>query len=124
MILTSADGSQYERIGDQIYVVKTRRVMLYATVTFFILAVIVGAYDYIKDIMRSFSGYKDIMSGNDAAKGVLKISGYTRGNFIRTAVMFVLIFLFIVSAKFINVKTPISKEQVPNDVLLQMNETN
>lgn len=58
----------------------------------FLLAcfVVLFVYDYTKDIIRIFSGYMNILNG-DEVQGAIKVMGYTRPNVIRGILMFALL---------------------------------
>lgn len=83
-----------------------------------ILVVLLFVYDFFKDSLRNFSGFKDVMSGNSPI-GAAKLSGYTRGNIIREMMKYGGLALIFIFSYFGFNTTPIKFEQLPNHIKLQ-----
>jgi hypothetical protein len=74
------------------------------------------AYDWIKDKMRVFSGYNDILHGQ-GVEGMKKVYGLTSGNMQRGMIIAGMIIGLLLVSKFIEAqKKEISVEQVPEDI--------
>lgn len=116
MRYTSENGKTYEKIDDQYYIVTRRKWLLYTTGTLVTILLILVIYDYIKDLMRKVSGYRDVMRG-DGMLGMSKVYGFTRSNFVRGIILLLLTALIAVSVRFLEVKRPVEVEDVPEDIL-------
>ena len=80
-----------------------------ALTVLFVLLVIIGLYDWIKDWMRYFSGAKDIIQGN-ALMGGAKLYGFTKHNLIRSLAMAAIVVLMLIIAYFGTYEVTIQQE--------------
>jgi hypothetical protein len=86
-------------INGKIYEHQTNLYVLGFMIICIVSLIIFVLYDWLKDIMRWFSGVKDIYNNNNG--GVLKILGWTKGNLTRTILIFVLAGLITLSGFFL-----------------------
>lgn len=105
-----------------VYIVEERIYLIYLTIFSIFLLFCVIIYDYIKDFFRVLSGYKDIFTSDNSIQGVVKLTGYTKGNIIRYIIMLLLVIISIVSFYFSNKYTIIALKDVPTDVLKKYNK--
>lgn len=77
------------------------------------MGILVGVYDYVKDIIRFFSGVKDLFGKGSGQSGVMKIAGFTVGNMQRYVIMTVLFILAFVGFYILSIvsRRKISKEE-------------
>ncbi len=78
-----------------------------------IATVLMIVWDRIKDILRQFSGYKDLYNGN-VQSGLSKRMGFTRSNIQRGLIIVCLMILTYVSFKWSSSTMPLT--QAPVDV--------
>ena len=112
-------GKIYNIKENEVYLVETNMLMVYAGVVSFIAFVILFIYDYGKDLLRTISGYGNILGGN-ATKGAIKVMGYTKGNIKREIGLIVLFILAIVFGYFSRQETLLSLSEVPVDIKKQL----
>jgi len=86
-------------INRKLYEHKTNLYTLGFMIICIVCLIIFVLYDWIKDTIRWFSGVKDIYNNN--TNGILKIFGWTKGNFMRSIIIFILIALIIISGLFL-----------------------
>jgi hypothetical protein len=119
MDIQGKDGNTYNIVGKQVYIVETRKSMLYATVFFLLCFIGLFMYDYVKDAMRVISGYGNILNGN-SIQGGLKVMGYTEGNIKRGVGLVVLFILMIGSGYFSRRLRLLTQSEIPDDIKIKM----
>ncbi len=115
--IDSKDGSKYEIFTKEqrAFVISTNR--LYSNMFFglFIALIVAIGYDYIKDLMRTFSGYRDILGGR-SGDGLAKMYGLTSGNMQRFGVIVVLLIALYLVYPHVTTRMEISLKELPSDV--------
>lgn len=102
----------------EIYTTKKSDLMSNVFMILIVSVILLFVYDFFKDSLRNFSGFKDVMRGNSPI-GAAKLSGYTRGNMIREIMKYGGIILIFIFAYFGFNITPIKFEQLPNHIKLK-----
>lgn len=82
---------RYDKTSDKLYTNESTILSTIASIVF-IIVLFVGIYDFFKDKIRLFSGYKDIIKG-EIGQGFAKTRGFTRANIIRNIIIYSLIFV-------------------------------
>lgn len=121
MIEITNNNITYQLDNEKVSIVEKRDFLGYLSVILLICFLIVFLYDYVKDILRVLSGYKDIFKGQETS-GAVKLTGYTKQNMIRNIAMFVLGGLAIVSSYFSVSYIPIDIKDVPKEVIEEYNK--
>jgi hypothetical protein len=119
--ITGSDGIQYEiqMSSSKAYIVTTEKTYSNLFWILVITLAIAVVYDYGKDLMRTFSGYKDVYHGRSGS-GVAKLHGLTKANIIRGVVKVALLFAVFIVFKKMTTRTEIAFDKLPLDVGIKL----
>ena len=80
-----------------------------------VLLVILFIYDLIKDYIREWSAFFDLLQG-DIRSSAVKYMGFTRANILRGFSMLILFILIVILVPYLYTKTEVSLSSVPDNI--------
>lgn len=114
-ILQGSDGNQYKIKNKRIYILNVNKVVLVIEMILTVFLVLLVLYDAIKDYIREWSAFFDLLDGNFSSSAV-KYMGFTTGNFIRGIGIFILIVLILLFSLILYTETEVDLSSVPDNV--------
>lgn len=110
------EGKQYKYESGKLFIIENSWLNTLGSIVL-VIVVLLFIYDFGKDMGRVFSGYRDLFRG-EGSQGLLKITGFTRGNVIRQMIK---ISLFIVSILLLSHEKKKEITPIPDEIKGKLN---